>query len=75
MHGMIDAFQQTLYEGMSCNKPHLGCEWRVISAPPKAPHPPPPWQTLWPEGLTSGLTSIQPTPLYHHKFHLPSNRH
>ena len=47
------------------NKSHLGCEWRVISVPPKVPHPPPPWQTLWPEGSTSELTSIYHTPLYH----------
>ena len=45
-----------------CNKSHLGCEWRVISVPPKVLHPPPPWQTLWPEGSTSEFTSIQPLP-------------
>lgn len=49
-----------------CNKTHLGCEWRVISAPPKALRPPPPWQTLWPEGLTSELTSTQPIPTFHY---------
>ena len=50
------------------NTSHLGCEWRVISVPPKVPHPPPPWQTLWPEykHIPHSIITL---------FKLPSNKH